>query len=1110
MSKADHTNCNDSSLWYKDAVIYQVHVRAFRDSNRDGIGDFRGVTEKLDYLQSLGVTAIWVLPFYPSPMRDDGYDISDYFSINGDYGTLSDFKLLLKAAHKRDLKVIGELVLNHTSMEHEWFKKARNAPAGSKLRDVYVWSDTAEKYRDARIIFSDFEFSNWTWDHQAQAYYWHRFYSHQPDLNFDNPRVHRMLLKVIDYWFSMGVDGLRLDAVPYLYEREGTNCENLPETHQFLKKLRQHVDKHHQGKMLLSEANQWPEDAVAYFGDGDESHMAFHFPLMPRMFMAIQMEDNFPIIDILRSTPEIPQNCQWAIFLRNHDELTLEMVTDEERDYMYRVYAQDTRAKINLGIRRRLAPLLSNDRRKIELMNILLFSLPGTPIIYYGDEIGMGDHYYLGDRNGVRTPMQWGPDRNAGFSEANPHRLYLPIIIDPEYHYEAVNVENQESSYNSLLWWMRGVIAMRKRFCSFSRGAIKIVPNDNPKVLSFVREHQDETLFVVVSLSRFPQVVHTDMPEYAGCIPEEVFGRSHYPIIKESPYLLTLGPYDYYWFLLVKSPETVGVEERVRVVTVKKRWEEVLEGELRANLEHEVLPEYLRRCRWFAGKNRKINSVTIVEDARVTKGSWVCRLTILKVRYSQGPDEYYHLPISYVPWSLTGGIEEEYPQVIIADVNVDREEGLLYDGTYDERLHEILFKTISNRRKIKGVTGDFSGAPSKELKNIIKEKQEVIPSRAMKVELSNSAILFGELLFLKLYRKVEEGVNPELEMLRFLGADVGFRNIPPYAGVLEYKTENSEPLTMAIMQGYVENSGSAWTYSSGVVTKYFEQILADRVSLPKQPAKYPPLMDAALAMPDYLRELVGELFLEMVSLLGTRTAELHKALSAKNEEDAFAPEPFSLLYQRSVYQSVQGLVQKTFRFVERETKKMSPNMRSEVEDVLKMERQILTALRKITSVKITSRKIRIHGDYHLGQVLFTGKDFIIMDFEGEPSRPLSERKLKRSPFRDVAGMIRSFHYVAYSTLFLESTFREEDIPLLETWIEPWYHYISGIFLNSYLKSAGDAPYVPSDPKEISILLKTFLLEKAVYEIGHEIYNRPDWLIVPVRGIKSIMGDASIP
>ncbi|HEV7784483.1 MAG TPA: maltose alpha-D-glucosyltransferase, partial [Thermoanaerobaculia bacterium] len=463
-------------LWYKDAVIYEVHVRAFFDSDGDGRGDFQGLTAKPDYLRDLGVTALWLLPFYPSPWRDDGYDISDYTSIHPAYGSLDDFQLFLGEAHKRGLKVITELVINHTSDQHPWFQRARLAPPGSPERDFYVWSDTDTKYAGTRIIFTDTETSNWTRDPQAGAYYWHRFFSHQPDLNFDNPLVQEEVLKAFDFWMAMGVDGMRLDAIPYLYEREGTNNENLPETHAFLKKLRAHVDAKFPGCMLLGEANQWPEDSIAYFGDpatgGDECHMSFHFPVMPRLFMAIRMEDRFPIIDILQQTPPIPETAQWALFLRNHDELTLEMVTDEERDYMYRVYAADKEQRINVGIRRRLAPLLGNDRRRIELMNALLLSLPGTPVLYYGDEIGMGDNFYLGDRNGVRTPMQWSADKNAGFSRANPQRLFLPVIVDPGYHYETVNVEAQQANPHSLLWWTRRLIALRKRHPAFSRGTI--------------------------------------------------------------------------------------------------------------------------------------------------------------------------------------------------------------------------------------------------------------------------------------------------------------------------------------------------------------------------------------------------------------------------------------------------------------------------------------------------------------------------------------------------------------------------------------------------------------------------------------------------------------
>ncbi|MGH9361513.1 MAG: maltose alpha-D-glucosyltransferase, partial [Thermoanaerobaculia bacterium] len=546
---------NDDPLWYKDAVIYQIHVRAFADSDADGMGDFAGLTSKLDYLQSLGVTALWLLPFYPSPWRDDGYDIADYTSVHPAYGTLKDFRAFLREAKKRGLRVITELVINHTSDQHPWFQRARRAPPGSPAREFYVWSDTPERYQEARIIFKDFEASNWSWDAVARAYFWHRFYSHQPDLNFENERVHKAVLQALDFWMEMGVDGLRLDAIPYLYEAEGTNCENLPQTHQFLKKLRAHVDTRFRNRMLLAEANQWPEDAIAYFGDGDECHMAFHFPVMPRLYMAVRMEDRFPILDILEQTPPIPESCQWAIFLRNHDELTLEMVTDEDRDYMYRVYAQDPRARINLGIRRRLAPLLGNDRRRIELMNGLLFSLPGSPVVYYGDEIGMGDNFYLGDRNGVRTPMQWSADRNAGFSRANPQKLFLPVIIDPEYHYESVNVEAQQGNPHSLLWWMRRLMALRKRYRAFSRGTLEFLHPANHRVLAFVRRHQEERILVVANLSRFAQHAELDLGAFRGALPVELFGRNRFPEIGRRPYPLTLGPHNFYWFALEQEPE---------------------------------------------------------------------------------------------------------------------------------------------------------------------------------------------------------------------------------------------------------------------------------------------------------------------------------------------------------------------------------------------------------------------------------------------------------------------------------------------------------------------------------------------------------------------------
>ena len=543
----------NASTWYKDAVIYQLHVRSFADSNRDGIGDFPGLTAKLDYIVNLGVTAIWLLPFYPSPLRDDGYDIADYRNIHPDYGTIADFRRFLKAAHAKGLKVITELVLNHTSDQHAWFQRSRRSKPGSRWRNFYVWNDNDQKYAEARIIFKDFETSNWSWDSTAQAYYWHRFYRHQPDLNFEEPAVKTALFRVVDYWLSMGVDGLRLDAVPYLFESDGTDCENLPATHAFLKELRHHVDAHYANRMLLAEANGWPEDVVQYFGDDDECHMAFHFPLMPRIYLSVGMENAWPVMDAVVKTPVTSEKSQWALFLRNHDELTMEMLTEEERDFFVKLYAPDPRSRINLGIRRRLAPLLNGNRRKLELLNALLLSLPGSPVIYYGDEIGMGDNIYLGDRNGVRTPMQWTSDRNAGFSQSSPQKLALPVITDPQYHYESINVEAQEQNPNSFLWWLRRIISLRNRFRSFGRGATLFPNSDNDKVLSYVRSLDQEIILVVANVSRFVQHVHLNLSAWSGLVPREIMGGALFPAIGNESYALSLGPHSFYWFSLEKK-----------------------------------------------------------------------------------------------------------------------------------------------------------------------------------------------------------------------------------------------------------------------------------------------------------------------------------------------------------------------------------------------------------------------------------------------------------------------------------------------------------------------------------------------------------------------------
>ncbi len=1098
----------DSPLWYKDAIIYELHIKAFYDDNADGIGDLKGLTKKLDYLEGLGITAIWLLPFYPSPLKDDGYDIADYFDVHPQYGTLKDFKEFLREAHKRGIRVITELVLNHTSDQHKWFQKSRRSKEGSMWRNFYVWSDTPEKYKDARIIFKDFETSNWAWDPVAKAYYWHRFYSHQPDLNYENPHVQKAIFRVIDFWFSMGVDGMRLDAVPYLFERENTNCENLPETYEFLKKLRSYIDNRYKNRMLLAEANQWPEDAVNYFGNGDICHMAFHFPLMPRIFMALWMEDRFPVIDIFEQTPSIPDICQWALFLRNHDELTLEMVTDEERDYMYKVYAKDPSARINLGIRRRLAPLLGNHLRKIELMNFLLFSLPGTPVIYYGDEIGMGDNYYLGDRNGVRTPMQWSADRNAGFSRANPQKLYLPVIIDPEYHYEAINVENQERNQSSLLWWMKRIISMRKRFKTFGRGNIEFLFPENPKVLAFVRQYEDETILVVVNLSRYSQVVELDLSRFSGYTPEEVFSRNKFPIIKDSPYVLTLGFYDYFWFSLKKEEEIIRVGDLfspIPAINISGSWENIFYGKTKERLEEDIFPNYITGCRWFGSKARKIRGMKIIEDIKISKDSEATHLVFVKVLYNEGLPDIYLLPVSHITGDQAKKIIEEKPYIIISCLKSKEGEGIIYDGAYNEDFHNNLLRLIDGGQISKGKSGYLASYTGRFYRRI--RGTESIPdkSQVLKAEQSNTSILYGNKFFFKLFRRLDEGINPDLEIGKFLTEKAYFPNVPQFAGAIEYRKQGTEPIVIGLLQGFVPNQGDAWTYTIDSVERYFERVLSKKSEISVFPKIPSSLLKIDLQkMPEILKEMIGVDFLEMIMLLGKRTAELHIALSSDHEDPSFSPEPFSILYQRSIYQSMQSLTKKVFEQMKKNIKWFSDNIKELAEEILNYEKAIMDRFKTILKKKISSMKIRIHGDYHLGQVLYMGNDFVIIDFEGEPARSLSERRLKRSPFIDVAGMVRSFHYAAYFSLFKHFLFKTDDIASLEPWLNLWYTYVGGAFINSYLEVTKDSSFMPDSSDDIEMLLKIFILEKAVYELGYELNNRPDWLIIPLKGIRYLM------
>lgn len=1096
-------------LWYKDGIFYEVRVRSFFDSSGDGIGDFAGLTAKLDYLVDLGITTIWLLPFYPSPLRDDGYDISDYMNTHPDCGSLADFRLLLREAHRRGLRVVTELVINHTSDKHPWFQRARRAPKGDRNRDFYVWSDTADKFSDARIIFQDFEPSNWTWDTVAKAYYWHRFYGHQPDLNFDNPAVRREVIKALDFWLGMGVDGLRLDAVPYLYEREGTNCENLAETHAFLRELRAHVDRNYDDRMLLAEANQWPEEAVTYLAEGKECHMAFHFPLMPRIFIAVRMEDRFPITDIWAQTPPIDESCQWALFLRNHDELTLEMVSAEERDYMFRAYAQEARMRVNLGIRRRLAPLLGNNRRSIELVNGLLFSLPGAPVIYYGDEIGMGDNIYLGDRDGVRTPMQWSGDLNAGFSTADPPRLILPVIIDHEYHYQTINVAAQDRNRHSLLWWMRRLIALRKQHKAFGSGSIEFLNPENPRVLVFIRAWENERILVVANLSRFVQYVEIDLSRFKGMTPVELFGRTSFPPIGERPYLLTLGPHMFDWFSLETLDDgrasAASAEAARPTIEIGESWERFLLGEDREKLER-LLPRYLSERRWFRSKASGVKTARIVEAMPLTDEVNGSFFTLVETELTNGEPETYALPFGIAD---PGRFENDGAPAIVAELDIHGRNGggrkVVFDAASDPAFSRALYDLVRRRRRIRGRLGEISGLQTAACQFSAGAIEEIPPVRLLKGEQSNTSLAFGEDFLLKLYRKVESGISPEVEIGRFLTEHAAFSHTPPLAGWIEYRAGRDEPRTVAVMHHYVANQGDAWEYSRHELERYFERAAA-RGPCPGGIERTPVEM-LELEAPDAdVSRMIGA-YLDAARLLGRRVAELHLALGSGADE-AFVPESCSPFWQRSEYQSMRNLAGLAYRLAHGQGKNLPDETARRLERLRAHPELIAARFDAFLKQRISVARIRSHGDLHLGQVLYTRGDFMIIDFEGEPARSLNERRRKRVAIRDVAGMLRSFHYAAWGALIegtRAGTLGGRDFAAMEPWASLWSTWTSWAFLKSYLECAGDAPFVPADRGELRVLLDAFVLEKAIYELGYELNNRPDWVAIPLRAIEWIVG-----
>ncbi len=1068
--------------WYRDAIIYQLHVKAFHDSNGDGIGDLRGLTEKLDYIEQLGVNTIWLLPFYPSPMRDDGYDISDYRRINKAYGTRRDFRRLIREAHGRGLRVITELVINHTSDQHPWFQAARNAPRGSAKRNYYVWSDSDEKYAGTRIIFTDTETSNWAWDPVAQQYYWHRFFSHQPDLNFANPSVVRAVTRIMRYWLDMGVDGLRLDAIPYLCEREGTTNENLPETHAVVKEMRKVVDEHYSDRMFLAEANMWPEDVLDYFGDGDECHMAYHFPLMPRMYMALAQEERHPIVEILEQTPAIPEGCQWAMFLRNHDELTLEMVTDEERDYMYETYARDPRARINVGIRRRLAPLLGNDTQKIKLLTSLLLSMPGSPILYYGDEIGMGDNIYLGDRNGVRTPMQWSPDRNAGFSRADPQQLYLPPIMDPVYGYEAVNVEAQAREVSSLLNWMRRVIGVRKSTRVFGRGKLTLLAPGNRHVFAYLREHEGETILCVANLAGTAQPVELDLSRFKGLVPVEMMGRTHFPPIGDLPYFLTLPGHEFFWFRLASeasAPEwhTEGLpaSELVTLV-VSERWDSFFPERLTPErqrvsqnmlrrLRESALPRYLAASRWF--EDGAADGAEITIDRRdvwqTTHGDFMLmRLSV------NGGDGLVRHPVLMLALAWGSDRDERIRELLAGAVARVRERartGILFDALRDRGFCLAAIEAIRKGAVTELANGRLAGTPTGAAAELLGGvDQDAAFTLASSVGGAPAAVLAGS-VELKLVSEPERAAAG-LEIARFLTEQRRFVRFPRLAGELSYADgDNTTPVVVACE--HWRHQGDVWRYIRHHLDRFLDE--------------------ARLRPAEETRESLTAVHadsLAVLTTLGRRIGELHLALGAGGGD--FAPvaiegrEPAS--WQADVCEAAAAALDGLAARLDR----LPPRERSAAETLIAGRQALVGHIRSLAAGQFRGLKCRYHGDLHLGRVLITESDLVLTEFAADPAHTGAgpDQDPRHSPLRDIAEVLRSVDRAVRSALRGFRDVAAGDQSRLHEFAADWRQRAADALLDAYLETTADSALHGPERAETLGMIELFVIEKLLHELRH--------------------------
>ena len=1071
----------EGDLWYKDAIIYQLHVKAFADSNHDGIGDFGGLIEKLDYLQDLGVTALWLMPFYPSPGRDDGYDISDYGAINPDFGTMKDFRRFISEAKRRGLRVITELVINHTSDQHPWFRRARRSEADSSARNWYVWSDTDKKYQGTRIVFPDVEKSNWTWDPEAKAYYWHRFFSHQPDLNFDNPRVVDAVSRVMKRWLAAGVDGFRLDAVTYLCEREGTPNDNLPETHAVVKRLRHEMDTFAKGRIFIAEANHWPEDVQNFFGDGDECHLAYHFPLMPRIYMAIAQEDRFPITDILRQTPDIPGNCQWALFLRNHDELTLEMVTDSERDYLWSTYAADPRARINLGIRRRLAPLMDNDRRKIELMNSLLLSFPGTPIIYYGDEIGMGDNIYLGDRNGVRTPMQWSPDRNGGFSRADPARLYAPVIMDPVYGYESVNVEAQSRSISSLLSATKRLIAVRKSAQAFGRGTMTFVRPRNRAVLAYVREYEGEAILCVANLSRSAQAAELNLAAWRGRVPLEMLGRTEFPPIGEQAYMVTLAPYGFYWFKLIEKPASphdapaLVPEVETLVIPAGSTWESL--GRTRGVLDRDVLPPFLGRARWFEAHGATsiaasiAGAVPFADNSDNTAVPWLAIVDAHKPHAGR-----YLLPLQ-IDWRKFDR-ERFNPQALSA-VRQGSREGTLLDAGASPAFIKLLLDNMrdSVSTEALGFRLEFKGTAKLSDKAV----KAIASVRQIETGKTSTTLHVDDRYVVKLQRKLEAGVDPEIEIGSFLTGVAGFTNTPALLGTVKL-VHDGHRTAVASVHEFVQNQGDAWTVTSNYLDRFIDEqgllAAADAASGSDEHASYQRYM----------------------TQIGKRIAEMQSALASRDDIEDFRPESATT---ESVKRLVDDALRRTDQLCERLLQardRMTDADRAVADRILAIKPKLVACFEELLKIPADWVDIRHHGDFHLAQMLVVKDDIYIINLEGEPNRPLAERRRKAPAARDVAGVLRSIDYSVAVAQQRALKVSADEQAKLDAALELWRDQSIATFLSAYHETLSADRLWPDSSQAAERMLRFFELERAAYLIDRDLTNRAAWARIPMNAM----------